>query len=66
MKIWRKRITDSVNDEAVYRTAPATPGLLMISMRRSIQADKMKDTSGESFEINEDDFDNVLVQKQTY
>ena len=32
MKIWRKRLTDSLNqlisDEAVYRTAPATPGLL--------------------------------------
>ena len=32
MKIWRKRIGDSINqlisDEAVYRTAPATPGLL--------------------------------------
>ena len=36
MKIWRKRIADSINqsvnqlisDEAVYRTAPATPGLL--------------------------------------
>ena len=32
MKIWRKRIsrliTESINDEAVYRTAPATPGLL--------------------------------------
>ena len=23
-------MTDSVNDEAVYRTAPATPGLLKI------------------------------------
>ena len=33
MKIWRKRLTDSlnelINDKAVYRTAPATPGLLM-------------------------------------
>ena len=33
MKIWRKKLTDSVNqsmnDEAVYRTAPATPGLLI-------------------------------------
>ena len=33
MKIWRKRIADlmneSINDEAVYRTAPATPGLLI-------------------------------------
>ena len=30
MKIWRKRLTESVNqsvnDKAVYRTAPATPG----------------------------------------
>ena len=33
MKIWRKRMTQWINewisDEAVYRTAPATPGLLM-------------------------------------
>jgi hypothetical protein len=28
MKIWRKRISDLISDEAVYRTAPATPGLL--------------------------------------
>ena len=28
MKIWRKRLTDRLNDEVVYRTAPATPGLL--------------------------------------
>ena len=28
MKIWRKIIAESLNDEAVYRTAPATPGLL--------------------------------------
>ena len=32
MKIWRKRMTDSLNElmngKAVYRTAPATPGLL--------------------------------------
>ena len=32
LKIWRKRLThwlnESVNDEGVYRTAPATPGLL--------------------------------------
>ena len=32
----------------------------MVNMRRAIQWDKMKDKSGESFEINEDDFDNVL------
>ena len=34
MKIWRKRLTysltHSLNDEAVYRTAPATPGLLIM------------------------------------
>ena len=34
MNIWRKRVTESVNElihyEAVYRTAPATPGLLII------------------------------------
>ena len=34
MKIWRKRLTDWINqwisDKAVYRTAPATPGLLNI------------------------------------
>ena len=34
MKIWRKRLTDSLNqsmnDEAVFRTALATPGLLNI------------------------------------
>ena len=34
MKIWRKRLTEltneSINDKAVYRTAPATPGLLKI------------------------------------
>ena len=34
MNIWRKRITyliiQLINDEAVYRTATATPGLLMI------------------------------------
>ena len=28
MKIWRKRIAQLINDEAVYITAPATPGLL--------------------------------------
>ena len=32
MKIWRERLTELINelmnDEAVYRTAPATPGLL--------------------------------------
>ena len=28
MKIWKKRLTDLINDEAVCRTAPATPGLL--------------------------------------
>ena len=32
MKIWRKRLTywlnEWINHEAVYRTAPATPGLL--------------------------------------
>ena len=28
MKIWRKRLTDLMNDEAVCRTASATPGLL--------------------------------------
>ena len=28
MKIWRKRLTDLMSDEAVYRTAPDTPGLL--------------------------------------
>ena len=37
MKIWRKRLTQSVsqsvNDEAVYRTAPATPGLLTRRVR---------------------------------
>ena len=36
MKIWRKRVTESVsqlmNHEAVYRTAPATPGLLNVQM----------------------------------
>ena len=34
MKIWRKRLTylinELINDEAVCRTAPATPGLLII------------------------------------
>ena len=34
MKIWRKRLTHSltelINEEAVYRTAPATPGLIII------------------------------------
>ena len=28
MKIGRKRASELLNDEAVYRTAPATPGLL--------------------------------------
>ena len=32
LKVWRKRITElineSINYEGVYRTAPATPGLL--------------------------------------
>ena len=28
MKIWRKRLTELINHKAVYRTAPATPGLL--------------------------------------
>ena len=32
MKIWRKRLTRSVNYEAVFRTAPATPGLLIMLM----------------------------------
>ena len=35
MKIWRKRLTDWmnqwINHEAVYRTAPATPGLLNLA-----------------------------------
>jgi hypothetical protein len=34
MKIWRKRMNESMNQsmnhEAVYRTAPATPGLLIM------------------------------------
>ena len=34
MKIWRKRVTESVSQlmshKAVYRTAPATPGLLIM------------------------------------
>ena len=34
MKIWRKRLpylqTQLINEEAVYRTALATPGLLII------------------------------------
>ena len=42
IKIWRKRLTDSVNesvnDEAVYRTAPATPGLLNTTIRLSHNA----------------------------
>ena len=29
LKVWRKRITYSISDEAVYRTALATPGLLI-------------------------------------
>ena len=33
-KIWRKRIGDSMNNKAVYRTAPATPGLLKIHKRK--------------------------------
>ena len=47
MKIWRKRMTHWINDEAVYRTAPATPGLLircgdlyksvMLGLWRSVQ-----------------------------
>ena len=28
MRIWRKRLTDLISDDAVYKTAPATPGLL--------------------------------------
>ena len=28
MKIWRKRLTEGMSDEAVHRTAPATRGLL--------------------------------------
>ena len=32
MKIWRKRMSDWINHEAVYRTAPATPGLLKTSI----------------------------------
>ena len=28
MKIGRKRASELLNDKAVYRTAPATPGLL--------------------------------------
>ena len=35
MKIWRKRVRDLINecmnDRDVFRTAPATPGLLIIS-----------------------------------
>ena len=30
VNIWRKRISDSISDEGVCRTAPATPGLLII------------------------------------
>ena len=32
VKIGRKRASESLNDEAVYRTAPATPGLLNTSV----------------------------------
>ena len=41
MKIWRKRLTylltELINDEAVYRTAPATPGLLNMKMKERIK-----------------------------
>ena len=41
MKIWRKRVTESVNylinDEAVNRTDPATPGLLIIPMTLNVK-----------------------------
>ena len=45
MKIWRKRITDlmnqSINEEAVYRTAPATPGLLiMMKMKLELKRER--------------------------
>ena len=37
MNIWRKRVTESVNElinyEAFYRTAPATQGLLKITKK---------------------------------
>ena len=35
MKIWRKRLTELINYEAVYRTAPATQGLLNIYKQSS-------------------------------
>ena len=39
MKIWRKGLTEwinqLINDEAVYKTAPATPGLLMSEWEKS-------------------------------
>ena len=34
----------------------------MVKLRRDIQLENMKDTSGESFEIDEDDFNNVLAK----
>ena len=45
MKIWRKRLTHSLNDEAVFKTAPATPGLL-------IKSDKVVVLVGGGFVIN--------------
>ena len=32
-------INQSMNDEAVYRTAPATPGLLNIQNKRTVYED---------------------------
>ena len=41
MKIWRKRLTylpnELISEEAVYRTAPATPGLLNIDRTKQNQ-----------------------------
>ena len=32
MNIWRKKLTELMNDKGVSRTAPATPGLLIINL----------------------------------
>ena len=56
MKIWRKRLTQRINelidDEAVYRTAPATPGLL-ITIAKITLGQISHITMGNTFNIAE-------------
>ena len=49
MKIWRKRLTDLINDEAVYRTAPATLRLLKTGVGCYTSVVLFNDKTGKPF-----------------